>query len=253
MMYEDIRYEEPFLKDVIFRLDYGNRLDAFNQSLPPKLASTALKHFPISEPQKGQAQQFTVSPGAIQAKTEEMTNWIYHGKTREKTLNVTSDSLVITNRKYQKFEGFREDTDTITAVLFESQKDLVIARLGLRYINILDVPGNNPLDWSDYVDEKMLGIINTHKNQGHLSRVFHIVEFNYGDLYAKFQFGIPNPDYPALIKRKQFILDIDAYVQGALTKEDVLESTYTAHEKIQELFESSIHDSTRQLMKLIRS
>lgn len=50
------------------------------------------------------------------------------------------------------------------------------------------------------------------------SRIFRgcfTVEYNFGEIYLKCQFGIANPDYPALIKRRQFILDIDAYSAGA--------------------------------------
>ena len=55
-----------------------------------------------------------------------------------------------------------------------------------------------------------------------------------------------------IIKQKQFVLDIDAYFQGALDKEDVTKSFETAHSKIQELFESSITEKTRELMKPVK-
>lgn len=248
-MYDEVCYKKPFLKEVICRLDFGARVERFLKSLPQKLATAALREFPISEPQKAQTQEFMVSATGFQTKSEETIQWTYHGKNREKTLVISPEAMIVTNRKYKDFEAFHNDVDNVVDSLFDAEKELSVARLGLRYVNVIELDNGDPLTWAEYVNEQMLGIIDTHKDQGALSRVFHIVEFNYDTVHVKFQFGMPNPDYPALIKRKQFVLDIDAYVQGALTQQDVEESIEVAHEKIQELFESSITDRTRDLMQ----
>lgn len=193
------------------------------------------------------------SPTGVQTSSKETVQWVYHGRNREKTLIIEPGAITVTGRKYISYENFQSNLNEILNSAFEEEKDLSAARFGLRYVNLIDLGGNDPLSWREYIREEMLGIIDTHKDQGALSRVFHIVEFNYDSILVKFQFGIPNPDYPALIKRKQFVLDIDAYVHGALTKDDIVNSLETAHEKIQELFESSITDATRKLMKPVTS
>lgn len=248
-MHENVCYKKPYLKDVILRLDFGSRVEAFIRALPQKVATAALQRFPLSEPQKAQMQEFTFSSTAFETKTADSMQWIYHGRNREKTLTITPDAFLIRNQKYESFEKFREDYDHILKTLFEAQKDLSVGRLGLRYINVLETPGDDPLAWSKYINENMLGIIDMHKDVNALTRSFHIVEFNYDGQQVKFQFGIANPDYPAPIKRRQFVLDIDSYFTGALTQEDVARSVDVAHEKIQALFEESITDKTRELMK----
>lgn len=252
-MYEAVWYKKPFLKDVIFRIDFGSRIDAFTRNLPPKLATAALKRFPLPEPQKAQSKSVTFLPNSVQTETAETMEWVYHGRNREKTLTITAQSLFVSHRKYESFEKLHEDLDHTLSALYETQQDLSIARVGLRYVNILDIPtekeGENPLAWSEYVNEQMLGIIDMHKDADALSRVFHIVEFNYDGQLVKFQFGIANPDYPAPIKRKQFILDIDSFFVGALTQDDIPACINSAHDKIQALFEESITDKTRQIMQ----
>lgn len=252
-MYDDICYKRPFLKDVICRLDFGSRIEGFTKALPPKLTKAALQKFPIFEPQTGKTQQVMLSATGVQTHTEETVQWTYHGKNREKTLVIEPDAVVITNHNYTSYEDFLSDADGIINSIYEVEKELTVARMGLRYINAIDIPDEDPLTWDEYINEQMLGIIDTHKDQGALSRVFHIVEFNYDRIQVRFQFGMPNPDYPALIKRKQFVLDIDAYVRGALSQNDVQNSIEIAHEKIQELFESSIKDTTRTLMQQVAS
>lgn len=250
-MYENVCYKKPFLKDVILRLDFGSKVEAFSRALPQKVATAALQRFPLFEPQKTQTQEIMFSAMALQTKTEDTMQWVYHGRNREKTLTITPEMFLIRNQSYESFENFHGDFDHVLNVLFEAQKDLSVGRVGLRYINILDTPGDDPLAWADYVNEDMLGIIDMHKDVKALSRAFHIVEFNYDGQNVKFQFGIANPDYPAPIKRRQFVLDIDSYFTGALTQEDVARSVDAAHEKIQSLFEESITERTRAIMEAV--
>jgi uncharacterized protein (TIGR04255 family) len=57
-----------------------------------------------------------------------------------------------------------------------------------------------------------------------------------------------NPDYPALIKQKIFVLDYDAYKTGSLSTEEVNHLIPSLHTKISELFEKSIGDKLRGVM-----
>lgn len=65
----------------------------------------------------------------------------------------------------------------------------------------------------------------------------------------KQQFGIANPDYPAVIRKKQFVIDIDAYAHGVFELADIKQFLVDSHSKIQDIFEKSITDETRALMK----
>ena len=57
-----------------------------------------------------------------------------------------------------------------------------------------------------------------------------------------------NPDYPAQIKKKIFILDMDVYFNGILNKSDILDHFPKFHSSIQDLFEDSITDAYRRIL-----
>ncbi|BCV48515.1 TIGR04255 family protein [Shewanella algae] len=122
------------------------------------------------------------------------------------------------------------------------------SRIGVRYINSIELTEKNPLEWSEYLNENILGIVSFHACEN-ISRVFHILEYNFDGQALKYQFGLPNPDYPAVIKKKQFILDLDSYFTGAFDEKDIYFCINQCHHKIQELFEKSITDKTRNLMR----
>lgn len=244
-------YTKTFLKDVILRIDFGSRVESLSRTLPQRIASAALNRFPLAEPQKAQLHGITLSPTTFQTSTQETMEWTYHGRNREKTLLVTPDFLAVTNSSYVSFESLSDDYTSVVDALFDSITDLSVSRVGLRYINILDIPGDDPLAWAEYVNEQMLGIVDMHSNAQVLTRVFHIVEFNYDGQQVKFQFGIANPDHPAPIKKRQFILDLDSHFVGAITREEIKPFIGAAHDKIQELFEDSITDRTRSIMSSV--
>jgi uncharacterized protein (TIGR04255 family) len=248
-MYENVCYKTPFLKEVIFRIDFPSPIDGVEKQLSNKLTKAILEKFPISEPQKAHAQEFQFSGPSFQAKTSEIMQWVFHGKNREKSLTIEPASLVISVRDYKTYENFIADFKHILTVLFDEYKEIAVGRIGLRYVNLIDLNEPEPLEWKVYVNEDILGIIDFHEEKKFLTRVFHIVEYNFDGLSVKYQFGIANPDYPAQIKKKQFVLDIDAYSHGAFDFGDILNCVNDAHEKIQDIFERSITNKTRQLMK----
>lgn len=249
-MHETVCYKKPFLKEVIFKADFPTIVQGVEKGLSGELTKLILKKFPVSEPQKAQTQEFQFKGGSsFEAKSTEIMQWVFHGGNREKTLNITQDAFTYSNRAYSTYENLLDDINSPMEQFYKDFKGITAGRLGMRYVNVIDVKEDNPLEWSEYINEDMLGIIDFNQDSEHLTRMFHILEYNYDGLCIKFQFGIANPDYPATIRKKQFVLDIDAYMHGAFEYSDVADFIQAAHEKIQSIFENSITQATRDLMR----
>jgi len=246
--YENIEYRTNFLKEVIARIDFVSPVSKLEKELPPTVSKAALSSFPISEPRKAIAQELQVSPKELHTKTTESMEWRFHGKEKEKTLTVTPHSLFVKYKSYSTFEVLRDEFLKITAEFFNAFPDVQCSRLGLRYINNITPPNGNIFEWGDYINESMLSIFQFYPEATHLSRVFNILEFNFEEFQLRYQFGMPNPDYPARIRKKVFVLDLDAYYQGLQNENEVSANLQNFHGKIQELFEHSITDNLREIM-----
>ncbi len=247
-MYENICYKKPFLKEVIFRIDFPSPIEGLGNNLPQAISKAALKKFPISEPQKVQAQQFKITRENVQSQSTETTQWVFHGKNRNKHLTIANNAIIFSLKEYTSYEVFIEETKKILDEFYKKYKELSISRVGLRYINVIELNEENPLSWSEYINDGMLGVIDFHGDANHITRSFHILEYNFDGQAIKYQFGIANPDYPAVVRRKHFVLDLDSYFNGAIEQNEIYEYAQSAHEKIQDLFEKSITDKTRDLM-----
>jgi uncharacterized protein (TIGR04255 family) len=127
--------------------------------------------------------------------------------------------------------------------------DVKASRFGLRYINIIEISDlADPTSWGDYIAPQLLGTMPFFTQPRLLTRLIQVTELKHEDIDLRFQFGMPNSDYPAIMKRPQFVLDIDAYVQTAHDLGDSLQYMEQAHGLIQNLFERSITDRLRERM-----
>jgi uncharacterized protein (TIGR04255 family) len=169
---------------------------------------------------------------------------------KQKTLVVSKYNVNISYKKYDSFDVLEQDFLPIVEELFSTYGDLEGKRLGLRYINEITLSENNILDWTNYLDEKLLTSLKFPQNPSKICRAFNNLELNYGDLIIKFQYGMRNADYPAPLRKKSFVLDYDAYYQGPQNLVDINHNIGIFHEAIQQLFEQSISNELRSLMEV---
>ena len=241
------KYRTPFLKEVIVRLDYSYPITQLIKTLPDKLKTILALLFPISEPKEFVGRELVISRD-VKEKFVEGTTWIFHSMDRQKTLLIDRENVNISYKTFDSFDVLKQDFLPIVGVLFESFKDFQGKRLGLRYINEIRLDENNVLDWSEYLDEKLLTYLEFPEDPNLICRAFNNLELNYGDLILKFQYGIHNSDYPARIRKKTFILDYDAFSLGLQNLEDIAQNLDKLNDAIHEVFEQSIRDGLRNKM-----
>lgn len=251
--YDKVCYRKTFLKEVILRIDFPAPLPAFTKTIPAKVSKAALSRFPVSESQKIQAQELQFSATGLSTSSREEMQWIFNGKDREKTLVVAPQHMVYITKDYKTFEEMTDDFFHVLNALRSVESDLVISRMGLRYVNIIDLAEGDPLDWKGYVNDSLLGMVGFNGHQASLSRAFHVMEYNFDDINLKCQFGIANPDYPAVVRRRQFVLDLDASSVSIHELDDLSKVVSDAHSLVQDYFETSIGEETRKLLKQRRN
>jgi uncharacterized protein (TIGR04255 family) len=200
------------------------------------------------EPKEALAQELQISPTQVSSQNTPFTQWHFHGRERDKTLVVLPASVFAVYNKYETFEKVQDEFIGVLKNFFSVFRDAQPSRLGLRYINKIHFPQGDPLDWSAYITKQMLVLLDFPKDKKSLTRLFHNLEMDYGEFNVRYQFGLHNPDYPAKIKQRVFLLDLDAYHQGPIELGEIEASLKQYHDSIQELFEMSITPELRQKM-----
>ena len=241
-------YKKNFLVQVIARIDFATPLPKIEVGLPSSLVAKALELFPIEEPKKFSGKEFELSIDEFKEKRVEGIDWFFHGRNREKSLCFGQQAMYIIYNTYQSFNQLKNEFLTVFEHLYKVHPEIVINRLGLRYVNNIEITDKSPMDWTDYITNDLLSIFNVAIDKDKISRAIHILEMNYSDMSFRFQYGMHNPDYPAPIRRKVFLLDYDAYYQGLITQNEIMNNLVRFHDYIEQQFESSINQGLRGVM-----
>jgi len=248
----DRKYKNNFLKQVIARVDFAAPISALREGPPKRIITALKKQFPVPEQKIQILDHVHVTASEVQRSKQETLQWFYHSKERDKRVCVAADAMYVEYFKYNSFEDLKRDFLAVSDALFAEFSDLQVRRLGLRYINNIEFPDEqDPTDWNNYLDDPLLASFKLADNRSTISRSFHVLEFNYGDTNMRFQYGMPNPDYPAPIRKKLFTLDHDAYCTLLLGRDELEKHLKDFHDRIKTSFEQVITNGLRDAMGLI--
>ena len=244
-MYEEICYNKNYVEEIVCRLDFATPIDALKKSMPKQIFDVVKKFYPIAEPQDVIGTELNINPISGPAVNQVVTKqWVFLSMDRLNKCTIESESIIFSIRKYSVFENLRSaiiDILNIVTQLFPENKG---KRLGLRYINNIPIKGHD-----DWIDEKFILALAAHKDEK-TTKLLTTLEYAVidKDLNVRLVYGYNNPDYPAIMKREDFVLDIDSYATGIIYQEDISNFIDDMHFEVQDCFEKMITDTFRNAL-----
>ena len=238
---KEICYGKNFISEAISKVEFLTPIVELSDSLPKEFSDSIKDSFPIAESKEitNNVVELT-DKGAVNKVAEKSTEWTFWNKERNKKILLSNNSILLVQNVYNTYNEFENEFMIAFKSICKIFPDLTFKRYGMRFINNIKIDEKNPLDWGEYINENLIASINIPKDKENISRTFHTLEMNYDVFNLRFNFGIHNPDYPAIIKQKVFILDLDVYHYGIQNSEEIINSMNIFHAKIQEFFEFSI-------------
>lgn len=242
----NICYQKNHLVEVLARIDFSSPIESLNQQLLPENVNKVLKHrYPIFESSKAQTQNIIINDKSFHADRHEFQQWIYHGENREKTITVTQSNITVSIKKYVSYDEFKLDVIEPIEEVSKLESNVVISRTGLRYINIFPNETNKSeevlVNFQPMISLPFENII----DEGNLSRLINVSEYIDDEVKCRVQSGMFNPDYPAKIRNKEFVLDIDAFIDTPHQFNNVNQLFDSLHSVIENKFEGLITDNLR--------
>ncbi len=247
-MYEEVCYNKSFLRLVIARVDFATPIEKLDKGVPQKLVASIVEDFPIIEPADVVMQEIAVSGSEVKSTATPSKEWNYFSLDRNSQLTLSQQTFIVQYKTYSNFEATKQQFGKVVAALTAMFPGVLASRFGLRYINQIELPLPDPTRWDDYIAAPLLAQRGFYEAAESVSRLVSIAELRYDDIGVRFQFGMPNPDFPAAIRRPVFVLDLDASVTQAHELAQTLNFIDRAHDRIQNLFERSITDELRRRM-----
>lgn len=240
-------YKRNFLANVICRADFPLNLRLGSErpvNFQERLAST----FPKAS--EGIILQAEVPDGAPQniSLKQPVIRWEFFARDMSSRVNLQRDFLSIQTQKYQDFAHFWDLFEMPFQLLQDIYKPPVITRLGLRYQNLLSLDTGDAVDWVGYLAPPLIEHLKF-EHGGVLTKDSHLLQFDSGKIHINFNYGVHNPDYPGPSHQRQFALDIDCYIRDDIELNDVAERLKDLNEEATDVFERSIGESWRELMR----
>lgn len=249
-------YEKNFITQVVLRADFVP--DTVPMIQPEESVAAVLDAFPVRNRMNRSRSEVRVrkTPQGPVRDTH-TTNFIENNFwTEDKTrrIAVCSEYLFLEEKRYESYAALREqflDAFDAVAALAPGMK---LKRLGMRYINEIKLPeadagtGLGADFWQKYINPFLLGGLRFAANDGALARHMCSTELNYGTDRATIRYGIFNGEYPKPNRRREFILDVDAYCTTQLAPGAVAAKLDEYHRAACSVFEAAITDALRARM-----
>lgn len=247
-------YINDFIKNFIIRFDFSEISD--DMLLEELQNILEQEHgFIINETTLINNKQVTINPETNKAKIESAgIVRQYQMLNSEMNVKVTFNNTVFLyeSLKYKGFDNIKGVIESFVKVMTKG-KILLFNRIGMRYINKIELPSETKEDifaWENYISNDILNNITFIPKEKLLQTILvtDFRSFTDENILFKLQTGIPNPNKPADIVKKSFLIDIDGYT----TTEEIgsaVEKLDKIHQQEKEIFEKCIKDELRKKMR----
>lgn len=253
-----MKYTSTYITNVILRLDIINASIIDIKDFPESIYNKCKEYFPIPEIRSPDVRdiKLSINDNDVKVESSQIKNieeWHYFSKDRYVELTIASNAIIMSSKIYDGFKDFKRPILEIIQEILNSYKNIKIGRIGLRYINQINIDDRTTIKslysyWSKYINPDLIKQLNFIKDETKICRAMNKIELNTSDSMINFQYGIFNEDYPAPIKKKSYIIDIDAYLQGITDLSESSDIIEKLHSHVVSLFEESIREPLRNKM-----
>jgi uncharacterized protein (TIGR04255 family) len=238
-------YKKNFLVKTIFRFDFSpisiGSLDEFSKIIIPTFPNSDVK-------ENVSGIEIIFDDGGLRNIEKQTKEWTFTNDEKTKKIVISSRYSFIEYDKYKSLEELKTDSELISK-FFSMFNINNFKRVGLRYQNEIIIEGSNPLDWSKYINKKLLGPITfSLESKVPIARAMGQLVFKEKTADITFNFGLFNDDFPNQILKNKYILDIDCYTKTDLENLNILSCVNEFNRYAQTIFENSIEDELRTLM-----
>lgn len=164
------------------------------------------------------------------------------------------EKFLLLANKYERFSSFYEKFKTGFSVMQQVIKINEFKRIGLRYINTIDLDEIKELsDWKKFIKPDIVpnyAKIKIGNSKFSLRRNMNRFLFGDGEFFVNIHSGIWNKNYPSKLTDKGYILSIDCYIDNViLESEDILSKPGEMNEIASKYFDFLITSKLKLIME----
>lgn len=201
----------------------------------PNLAEIMSDYFDRSEKRQISNFAVTFTQNKSELKRQETFDHVLVSEEQHVTMTFSelSNSFWIESNHYRDNSIYKNIMIKTVEAVTQIDPTIEAKRIGLRYIN--EFKCENQRKISKIYGKRLASVIFKMLTNPSLSRIIGVEEYNYGNQKLRLQYGIPNNFYPEIIKKYDYLLDIDSYIElicnVAEWNEVLVDLNHTAYKK----------------------
>lgn len=214
-------YKKNYIKEVILKVDFNTKLQQLGTDILKEiknklpfedieLKESTLKKLEVLVSEKDQNVNFsTVGQKGI-----------YRFQNNKSKFILDVESFSITTSEYQKFDLFFDNFKKGFNALQQILEIKEFNRIGLRFVNIIKLDNiEKNSNWQEYINPNFIPNYDEIKFENtnfSLRRNMNRFVFGDGEYFVQFHIGLWNKNFPSKITDKEFIIDIDCYIDNVV-------------------------------------
>jgi len=241
------KYANPPIEEAVceFRLTPETRWDL---TVPGLLYERLKETFPQKEQRMIQEVELTQGPEGLQQQIRTSERLWFFTEDRKMLAQVGPRLLAVNALKpYPHWEGFKPRIDMVWKSLQETVEVQGLERIGLRYINRIELPAPN-VKFDEYFD--FYPFVGQRLPQ-HIAYFLAAVEFSYADDRDHCRVQLAPIRLSGKEGKAAFMLDLDYFLTRprGVAAADALAWVEEAHSRVEEVFEGCITDKLRNMFE----
>lgn len=241
-------YKKSFLSDVVFKINFPALLTLLDES-PKKFQEAVIEDFPILEPLQQLEFKIENKLMDVASKKASRTIWKFKNKDNSESIELEYESLAIICKKYTDYSSFKTRVSKVLKIFFNLYPQIVIKRLGVRYINQIKLQEREFFNWKKYLNNNLIMNLDFITKKEQIKRAINTFEISCDeDTTLIFRYGIFNETYPGRVTKKEFVLDYDCYTAVELESEQAVKKMDDFHKIIKTYFDKSIKSAFEAIL-----
>jgi len=243
------RYANPPIIEAVceFRLTPDSKWDL---TIPGLIYEKVSKEFPNKEQRLIQEVEITQSPQGIQQQIQTNERILFLTDDRKTFIQVGPHLLAINCLKpYPTWDGFKPRIENAFSALTDTVDVKGLQRIGLRYINRIEIPGQS-VNLDDYFEFRPFLGQNLPQNVANFIVGCLLPFFDERDA-CRIRLTNAVPEKP---ESTAFLLDLDYFLAQprAVSANQALEWVESAHQQVEEIFEGCITECLRKVFQEVK-
>jgi len=244
------KYANPPVEEAVceFRLTPETR---WGLTVPGLLYERLKETFPQKEQRMIQEVKLTQELEGLQQQIRTSEHLLFFTEDRKMLAQVGPRLLVVNALKpYPHWEGFKPRIEMVWKSLQETVEVQGLERIGLRYINRIELPAPN-VKFDEYFD--FYPFVGQRLPQ-HIASFLAGVEFSYADDRDHCRVQLAPIPHSGTEGKTAFILDLDYFLARprGVAVADALSWVEEAHSRVEEVFEGCITDRLREMLEEVK-